>query len=991
MSKFSKLEELSIFVNPDAKWWEVEVIEAVLEKLHFLRLENCQVPIYLTLQDFCLKIGHSEPLTSYLKTKLVDNFEKMEKCLKYENGEGSNDDIKELIRHAKALFVCRHWTIEKLSVFDLSRLKYCLLAECNEMHNVVDADEFHGDKIITHDNDGKDAFGCLEYLAIHSMKKLQSIWKGPIAKSSFSCLQVLALHTCPDLTTVFTEGMLDKLHNLKVVIVEDCPKVKSLISWESTHRIYDNCLPNLRKILLLDLPELVSLSNGVFFAAQLDTLLVFNCLKLVYISPYELSSDVKEIKGETEWWDALKNRDEYSGAFVPLRRDGYLMNQLAEDTNSLKEFYMVHSRGGASTMSGSTFVPPDSQLLLAQFSGYETKNHLERGMFMQFLKYRKPPVPLVLCKSDHVIEFLKHLNKFGDIRVHMQSCVLFGHPNPAASCFCPLKEAWGTLEAIATRLRAVYEENRLTYMTPSASGHIQFYLNEVRKSQENALGIPSKKQDFPVLTVEKSSPKKGTGAGTINNERQGFRSPGAVSESVKHIKLPQGILSLSEMRKRSRDRKLGKRTEASTKLQYPIEMSMSKAKSVTEASKILQDPIKMSMRMATRIMDNFRTILQVNIESMEHSLSVDPSSTTFPGTSTQDSSSTYEVKEDYDYLISNIMSLEVSQLRSIAVNASSKGYIQLLVEIYIAERKTMMQSRFISFNTEKWSTYDVKRFEWGVLESLIEIWIKSVKTSFDYLFGSEKQLCEKIFHGLGTDIDDICFEVITQSYQVQVFNIIYTLSFTNPPPDKLFIILDLYETLDHFLNERCSFANQKELFQATVRTQLFTVLSDKITSSLSIFEMVLLYHESSDVFVGAVDPLPMYVMSYLYQLCDHMHAFMKLSLPKLPSIDEDDLILHSEELKGRTELSRHVIWIIMMIMSNLEGKAKLCQDGSAGQFFAMKNISYIVHKIEGHQDLRVVVGDDYFGKLIQKLDHAKVNYLRLELAKIIEMRDYRAE
>ncbi|KAD4179539.1 hypothetical protein E3N88_28130 [Mikania micrantha] len=556
MSKFRKLEELSICVDPIAKWWEVEVIEAILVNLHLLpclqtlklhlptakelqhlSLKNHFLPIYSSLRDFRLTVGHNKQLTSYLKTKLVDSFEKLEKCVKYENGEEITNDIKELVKHAKALFVCRHWTIEMLSIFNLRMLKYCLLAECNNMRDIVDAD-YHT----------KNAFKNLEYLAIHSMKNLQSIWKGPLSGMSVFRLQVLALHTCPNLVTIFTEHMLDNLHNLAVLIVEDCPKVQNLISQGSTHGSYDHILfPNLRKILLLDLPVLVSLSNGLYIAPQLDTLLVFNCLKLDYLSQNELSSNVKEIKGETEWWDALKNRNEWSRAFVPLKRDGDLMNQLAEDTNSLrefhklqgslKEFHKFQGHGGPSEISSSTFVLPDSRPLPDQSSLYETKKHRDWEMFMWFLKYRKLPVPFSRIKSGHVIEFLKYLYKFGDIRVHAQNCVLFGHYNPAATCFCPLREAWSTLEAIAIRLHAAYEEKRFPYMEPFASRDIQSCLYEIRKSQENALKIPSKMHDFSIMT-------EGYGAGSMNDEASGT----VINESSKFKELIQGkILSLKHM------------------------------------------------------------------------------------------------------------------------------------------------------------------------------------------------------------------------------------------------------------------------------------------------------------------------------------------------------------------------------------------------------------------------------------------------------------
>ncbi|KAI7731131.1 hypothetical protein M8C21_033596 [Ambrosia artemisiifolia] len=1038
MSKFSKMEELSIFVKPDAKWWEVELVKAVFENLHFLphlqtlklylptakalqyfvRLTKGKVPIYSTLRDFRLKIGHSKQLTTSLNTRLVESFEKLEKCLKYENGEGSTDDIKKLMRHAKSLFICRHWTIPNLSILDISSLKYCLLAECNEMHTIVDADEFYGGEINTND-----AFTSLEYLAIHSMKNLQSIWKGPIARKSLSNLQVLALHSCPNLTTIFTERMLANLENLTVLIVEDCPKVTSLVSRGSTPGISAYYLNNLRKILLLDLPELVCLSNGLYIAPQLDTLLVFNCLKLEYLSQDELSRDVKEIKGEIEWWAALKSENlAYSRAFVPLKRDGYLMNQLAQDTNSLKEFHKLRGRGEASALSGST-----------QLSSYETKKQLDWGMFVQYLKYRKPPVPFVECNSEHVIEFLKYQNKFGDTRVHIQSCLLYGQPNPTAACFCPFREAWGTLEAIATRLHDAYEENRLPYMKPFDSKYIQSYLNEVRKSQENALGNTPKMHDFPVLTVEEKShiggspvssslKKEASGAGTMNNEQQGFSLPGTVTDTNKLIEALQEMI-IGECSSSSR----GRITEASTRLSDPtllaidiistwsstvgwknhneihltdicqylvatgnIQSWLYSAAANSEHLSLVRGAIQLAM---SQLMDYFRALLKVKIKTREHSLSVNPGSTTSPGSSAHDPSSTHEVQDDDYNVIYTVSPKWIIYLRLIAAWASSKGCIQPFVDIYIHERKTIMQSRTLAFNFKIWSTYEIKNFKWEVLESLIEIWIKSVKlqTSFKCVFYDEKQLCEKIFQCPEIDIEDTCFEVTIQDYQIQVFNIIYALSVGNPPPDKIFILLDLYETLDHFLNETSFFAKRREPFQARVRAQLLKVLSDKIISFLSIFEMVLLYDESSVILVSPVDPLAKYVMSYLYQLCDHKHALRKLPLPNLPSFDEDDLSLYSEELKGQSDLSRHVIWIILMMVSNLEGKAKLCKDGSAGHFFAMKNISYIVHKIEGHQALKEVVGDDYLGKLIAKFDQAKVKYVMLELEKIIEMRDYEAE
>lgn len=73
--------------------------------------------------------------------------------------------------------------------------------------------------------------------------------------------------------------------------------------------------------------------------------------------------------------------------------------------------------------------------------------------------------------------------------------MFFGQPEPPAPCTCPLRQAWGSLDALIGRLRAAYEENGGSPETnPFASGAIRVYLREVRECQAKARGIPYKKK-----------------------------------------------------------------------------------------------------------------------------------------------------------------------------------------------------------------------------------------------------------------------------------------------------------------------------------------------------------------------------------------------------------------------------------------------------------------------------------------------------------------
>ncbi|RWR86482.1 protein LIGHT-DEPENDENT SHORT HYPOCOTYLS 7-like protein [Cinnamomum micranthum f. kanehirae] len=147
-------------------------------------------------------------------------------------------------------------------------------------------------------------------------------------------------------------------------------------------------------------------------------------------------------------------------------------------------------------------------------SRYELQKRRDWNTFGQYLKNQRPPVALGQCNCGHVLEFLQYLDQFGKTKVHLHGCAFFGQPEPPAPCTCPLKQAWGSLDALIGRLRAAYEENGGSPETnPFADGAIRVYLREVRESQAKARGIlykkkkknRSKPEDHPKARASKSS------------------------------------------------------------------------------------------------------------------------------------------------------------------------------------------------------------------------------------------------------------------------------------------------------------------------------------------------------------------------------------------------------------------------------------------------------------------------------------------------------
>ncbi|XP_041017082.1 protein LIGHT-DEPENDENT SHORT HYPOCOTYLS 1-like [Juglans microcarpa x Juglans regia] len=123
-------------------------------------------------------------------------------------------------------------------------------------------------------------------------------------------------------------------------------------------------------------------------------------------------------------------------------------------------------------------------------SRYENQKRRDWNTFCQYLRNHKPPLSLPMCSGAHVLDFLHYLDQFGKTKVHNQTCPFFGLPNPPAPCPCPLRQAWGSLDALIGRLRAAYEEHGGTpEANPFGARAVRLYLREVRDFQSKSRGV----------------------------------------------------------------------------------------------------------------------------------------------------------------------------------------------------------------------------------------------------------------------------------------------------------------------------------------------------------------------------------------------------------------------------------------------------------------------------------------------------------------------
>ncbi|CAL8131056.1 unnamed protein product [Prunus armeniaca] len=325
----------------------------------------------------------------------------------------------------------------------------------------------------------------------------------------------------------------------------------------------------------------------------------------------------------------------------------------------------------------------------------------------------------------------------------------------------------------------------------------------------------------------------------------------------------------------------------------------------------------------------------------------------------------------------------VVDLRNIAERMIAAGYLRACIQVYGGVRKSAVDSSFRRLKIEKLSIGDVQRLQWEQLEAKIRRWIRAAKACVRIVFASEKKLCEQIFNGIGTAIDDACFMETVKEPAIQLFNFAEAISISRRSPEKLFKILDLHDALMDLMPDIESVFESKS--SESIRIQAVEILSrlaEAARGILSEFENAVL-REPSKVPVpgGTIHPLTRYVMNYISLISDYKQTLNELIVSK-PSTgsrysgDPSTPDMEFAELEGKTPLALHLIWIIVILQFNLDGKSKHYKDASIAHLFMMNNVHYIVQKIKGSPELREMIGDDYLRKLTGKFRQAATSYQR---------------
>lgn len=344
-----------------------------------------------------------------------------------------------------------------------------------------------------------------------------------------------------------------------------------------------------------------------------------------------------------------------------------------------------------------------------------------------------------------------------------------------------------------------------------------------------------------------------------------------------------------------------------------------------------------------------------------------------------------------DFIIDLIRPEVIPDLKDIAERMVASKYERECCQVYSNVRRDLVEEGLIRLGIEKLSIEEIQKMDWESLEGKIKKWNQAIKIAVQVLLGSEKRLCIQIFEQLGS-IQDTCFVETAKGAIMQLLNFVEAIAISRRSPERLFRILDMYESLSDLLPAINSIFSDDAC--ASIRAEaegILTRLGEAAKGTFVEFENAI-QRETSKTAIpgGAIHPLTRYVMNYIKFLFDYTDTLKQLLDEKKEAIPRqlsDEFIeFHEEDRRGdhsnTTPLARRLLSITSLLESNLEGKSKLYKDTALSHFFMMNNVHYIVQKVKG-SELRTLLGDDWIRKHSGQVRQYATSYQRSAWKKVL--------
>lgn len=311
-------------------------------------------------------------------------------------------------------------------------------------------------------------------------------------------------------------------------------------------------------------------------------------------------------------------------------------------------------------------------------------------------------------------------------------------------------------------------------------------------------------------------------------------------------------------------------------------------------------------------------------------------------------------------------------LHDLALQMVQAGNQQQLQKIYRDIRSVVLEESLRKLGVEKLSKDDVQKMQWEVLEAKIGNWIHFMRIAVKLLFAGERKVCDQIFEGFDSLMDQ-CFADVTAGSVAVLLSFGDAIAKSKRSPEKLFVLLDMYEIMRELHTEI------EALFRGKACTEirdsalgLTKRLAQTAKETFGDFEEAVEKDATKTAVAdGTVHPLTSYVINYVKFLFDYQSTLKQL-FQEFETGDDSN-----------SQLAAVTMRIMQALQTNLDGKSKQYRDPSLTNLFLMNNIHYMVRSVR-RSEAKDLLGDDWVQRHRRVVQQHANLYKRIAWAKILQ-------
>lgn len=311
-------------------------------------------------------------------------------------------------------------------------------------------------------------------------------------------------------------------------------------------------------------------------------------------------------------------------------------------------------------------------------------------------------------------------------------------------------------------------------------------------------------------------------------------------------------------------------------------------------------------------------------------------------------------------------------LHDLALQMVQAGHQQQLLKVYRETRSSVLEESLHKLGVEKLSKEDVQKMQWEVLEAKIGNWIHFMRIAVKLLFAGERKVCDQMFEGFDTLMDQ-CFADVTAGSVAVLLSFGDAIAKSKRSPEKLFVLLDMYEIMRELHSEIETLFRGKACNE--IRESALGLTKRLAQTAQETFrdfeEAVEKDATKTAVADGTVHPLTSYVINYVKFLFDYQSTLKQL-FQEFVSGDDSN-----------SQLAAVTMRIMQALQTNLDGKSKQYKDPALSHLFLMNNIHYMVRSVR-RSEAKDLLGDDWVQRHRRIVQQHANQYKRIAWAKILQ-------